>query len=610
MPMAQFSKWLPMTDNSGDGIDVPTASQAETTPHSGFDGFVWRLLFSAIILLAICNRHLAYEADELGKTAEVIALTRDGYWRNYSAAPDYYRKDVFSAFFFAASGFHSLTGLEPIESLNLFSVLCGAVFFSVLPGVLERVFGLSPWMSWLALVNAPILIIVFCYGNEVALALVATALAALALACGPAVGAMAAGILFAIAVFSRSDYLLLGFALGLLTIRREDGAIVWKNTLLRALLFYVTSLAAALAYLALVLHHLPRAPFEPIFNFKLMLGFLAYSPNPVIAALSIVGLVMCAVQRRWNFLLLLTALPQSIAYLPMLYSPKYLAPGFVVAVIFAVVAMQWIWTRSRLALIALLAVPWLVAITPFGVFGPSKSVLWYLPTDQGPVPTGGYLAFYAKLREGFYQRRYLDELREIGEARLLMDKSRGKADLVGVFNIQTLRLWSVEDHRTDTAPEVIPFWDPFLERDQPGWRKYMIRTSYLTDRKLTADGRQRVHDCFESGRVVSRTGNADPFPNVIEIGTNVPPAADSGLGRRILFFNEYWHGNQGVRRDQFFREWGAVSWIPRGRFDRQEARYPKPLYKDDAWVCFDEPVENAIYYSLRMPLVYTGFRSG
>jgi hypothetical protein len=570
-----------------------------------------QLVLSAFFLLLICNRHYVYEEDELAKAAQVITLATDAHWLHFAEVTDYYSKDTFSAYYLLATACYKLTPLGAIETLNLLSVLLGAIFFAALPVFVRRVFGLPSWLTWIALLSSPILVLTFCYGNEAALALTASTLAALALSFKTRSGAVAAALCYGVAVYSRSDYLLLGPALGLLTIVRTGRAVAWPPTLRQALYFYLTALVFGLGYLGLVLHHVPE-PGLLVYhtNPKLLAAFLLYSPNPVTVAFALLGFGICLIRQRRKFLLLLVVLLQSIPYATMLSSPKYILPTFVVTIIFAVVGMQILMQRSRLALVILLVLPWIVAVTPFGLFGPARAAFWYVPTDDGPLPTGGYLAFYPKVKQGFYQERYFAEYQEMAKAMTELERNPEHSDLVGFFNIQTLRLWAVEHQRWEIPPNRMRFWDSHLDREEPDRTRLMLKTSYL----------YRLHDIprtfakldvyFKNGslRSIAPGVDADPFPDVIQFGPPVPPGSDSELGQRILFCSQYYGGNQPVRRNSFIPDLSSLSWLPRTQFAGRESQLPKPLYGDSQWVCFSEPVEHALFYSLRYPKKYSGFK--
>jgi len=192
--------------------------------------------------LSICNIHAFYEEDELAKASQVSYLAHEGDVLQFHNAQDFYRKDLFSAYYLAATAFQRLTSLDSRATLNLLSVLCGALFLGVMPPFLRRVFDMPEWLSWIAFINTPILMITFTYGNEAAFAVAMIASAAFALTFGQVPGTVPAGILYAVAAFSRTDYLLIGPALALLTIVRGANGIDWKKTLARLLLLMLVSL--------------------------------------------------------------------------------------------------------------------------------------------------------------------------------------------------------------------------------------------------------------------------------------------------------------------------------------------------------------------------------
>jgi hypothetical protein len=284
----------------------------------------------------------------------------------------------------------------------------------------------------------------------------------------------------------------------------------------------------------------------------------------------------------------------------------------VVVAVFSAVGMQMILRHTPMLLPVVVLAPWFVAVTPFGVFGPARSVFWYVPSDDGPVPTGGYLAFYSKVHQGFYQRRYDQEHEQIVKAMPILAREPQGADLIGYLNHQSFRLWAVENQRWDWSfgKMPFPFWDPDLIDDEAHRAKFMIKTSYLYPFKQIPAARASIDHFYQEGRVKapSVAGPQDPFPDLIQIGRFVPPGSDTNLARRILFINDYDGGNQSLRRDSFLRDFKGVSWITHADFLNRGTQLPKPVYVDDEWVCFSEPVAGAIYYSLRFPPAYSRLR--
>jgi hypothetical protein len=560
---------------------------------------------AALLLLMVCDWHSIYEEDQLAKTAQIISLDADSNWKHLSTTMDYYSKDLFSAYYLAALAFYKLSHLPALEALNCFSILCGVIFFAVTPWCVRRAFQLSQWLAWCVLVSAPLLVITFNYGNEAAFAIMMAGLAAFALTFNHPCARIIAAVFYVGAAYSRSDYLFLGPALAFITLVRKDGKVDWRESFRRALPFIIAAAVLGVAYLMLVLRHWPeRFDYRPKKSLALTLAFFGYSPNLVAAAFALVGFISCLVRRRFEYLLLSLVFVQYLPYVTHLASPKYILPSVVAMLIFAIVGMMPVLKRAPRVLVILLALPWVVAVSPYGSFGPGHSAYWYVPTDDGPLPIGGLVGFYPKVKHGFYQRRYDQELEQIAQAMPLIDGGRN-GDLVGWFNVGTMRLWAARNQRWDIPATNMPFWANQLEAEGTHGPQVLLKTSYLYVMKQGPALQIQLSACYNEGRVkVVSSDGTDPFPDVIQCGQLVAKDTDRELGARIQFLNSFFHQNHVLRCGSFVREFSGVSWISRARYEKEGPSSAKPLYMDSAWACLSEDVPDAIYYCMRFPPVY------
>lgn len=567
-------------------------------------------LLSVAVMLLVSNWHRIYEEDQMAKVAQIISINAHSDWLRLPTATDYYSKDLFSAYYLAAAAFYKATGLPALEALNVLGLVCGVIFFSIMPAFLRRTFNLPPWLSWIALVSAPILLQTFSYGNETAFAIALIAVAAFVLTFDSAAARMAGAFCYVAAAYSRSDYLFLWPALSFLTMSRVEGKIDRRKSIRNVVFFGGACAVFGVAYLALILRKWPHPEtiyFQP--SLKLFVAYFAYAPNLVNLLFAAAGLIICVIRRNLRPLLLLAVFVQCLPYLTRLTSPKYVAPSVVVIVIFAVMGMLPLLKRAPWLLAAALALPWLFSLSPYGVFGPVRSAYWYVPTDHGPLPAGGFLGFYARQKAGFYQRRYDQEMEQVAEVMPRFDSNAPPAYVVGYFNIQTVRLWAAWHQRWDIPPEHMPFWAADLGEAGDPRDKYMIKMSYLYGYKQSPKLQEQLTSACNRGRLrAAAGGDDDPFPDVIQCGDRVPEGTDRELGRRILFLNSHYQGNQVTRQDEFVKDFGAVSWMPRAQFETGEYRSHEPLYSDRKWVCLGENVPGAVYYSMRFPPAYTGAR--
>lgn len=568
------------------------------------------ILLSVAVMLLVSNWHTIYEEDQMAKVAQIISINTHSDWLRLPAATDYYSKDLFSAYYLVAAAFYKVTGLPALEALNVLGLVCGVIFFSIMPAFLRRTFNLPPWLAWVALVSAPILLQTFSYGNETAFAIAMTAVAAFVLTFDSAAARIAGAVCYVTAAYSRSDYLFLWPALSFLTLVRVDGRIDRRKSIRNVVFFGGACAVLGIAYMALFLRKWPHPEtvyFQP--SLKLFVAYFAYAPNLVNVLFAVVGLAICIVRRNLRPLLLLAVFVQCLPYLTRLTSPKYVVPSVVVIVIFAVMGMLPLLKRAPWLVAVALALPWLFSLSPYGVFGPVRSAYWYVPTDHGPLPAGGFLGFYARQKAGFYQRRYDQEMEQVAEVMPRLLSNAPSAYVVGYFNIQTVRIWAAWHDRWDIPPEHMPFWAADFGEAGDQRDNYLIKMSYLYAYKQSSKLREQLASACNSGRLRPiAEGNDDPFPGVIQCGDRVPEGTDRELGARILFLNSHYQGNQVMRQDKFIRDFDAVSWLPRTQFEAGEYRSRVPLYSDSRWVCLGENVPEAVYYSMRFPPAYTGAR--
>ncbi len=570
------------------------------------------LLIQAVLtsglLLLICNWHAVYEEDLMAKAAEITYLKDQSHWRHYASSVDYYSRDLFSSYYLAATAFYAVTGLPALESLNLFSVLCGVFTFSLIPFLLRKVYSLPQWLSWLVLVHCPILVITFTYGNEAAFGLAMTSFSVFALTFRFKGAVIVAAFFYVLSAYARPDFLFLWPALSLLLMtRNEQGRLDLRGSIHRILPFAAASAVFGITYLLVFIRKWPTPDYMVTqTTLKVAAAFVVYSLNPFNFLLFAAGLATCLWRRRYNYLCLLLVFVQFVPYLRRFNSPKYILASVVVMAVFAMAALLPFWKspRFRVFVPLVLILPWFISISPFGIFGPSRAPYWYVPTDDGPLPTGGLQGFYSKVKSGFYQDRYVEEMLQFDKAFQLVEKNPG-AKIFGYFNQQTIRLWSARRLRWDIPPQSFPFWAADDEHPEDIHPRYSLRVSYLYPVKFPSQFNARLEIYCREGRVRNvDSKNNEPLPQVIEFGSSVPMGNDPSLGARILFFNEYYQGNQVLGRDSLLKDFSGLAWIP-----RSGTTASKPLYQDESWTCLDQEQPSALYYSARFPIAYSKYRT-
>lgn len=565
-----------------------------------------RWVLALALLLSIARLDSYYEQDEMAKAAQVMALARENSLLRLHDLPDYYRRDMFSSFYLVATLFYKITGLSAVQAINLLSVLCGACFLALAPGLFARVIGASEWLIFAVLVSVPGLMVTFCYGNEVPVALLSILLAACVLRWNSRVFCVVAAAFFCIATYARTDYVFLFPALALLALVYERGKLQVRPSLIRVGVLSSAAFVFGVLFFFFVIKKVPDPEFwEHRSDLRLVGAFVVYGMGALNFACALLGFALCLAARRWKLLLAGVLLLQTAPYLNHMTSPKYILPSLVAGTVFSVVGFQWIARRSRVLCGLLLLSPWLVAASPFGIFVSPKSALWYLPSDAGPLPTGGFLWFYARVKSGFHQRRYDMEIEQIDKAMPVVDSAPQGADIVGTFQPGSLRIWSTQHGRWEIPPKFARFLDNDLLPASMSHRKLVIKSTFLYEFKNLAPVKAALASFYAQNRVAKVTHEDDPFPDVIEVGPLVPADHDVDLTRRICFVNQRSGGEQWLRRDTFIPEYGGLAWLRADQFRRNPVSYPLPVYNDAEWVCFAQNVPGAIFYSLRFPPAYS-----
>ncbi len=563
-----------------------------------------RFLVSLGLLAAICNFHAFYEQDQMAKVAQVTAMLAQPEVP-FHLLQDYYRKDLFSFFYLLGSLFCSVTGLSPMVGLNVLAVLCGATFLTVFPMLVRRLFGASEWISWLAVLLTPAVVVNSAYANETILALTCATLAALCLTYEQRPLILLGSLFYTFSAYARADYLFLGPLLAACTFYPRFS---WEKTKKRLVWFLGASLVLGLAYFLVFIRKKPDSHLIFFGNYTLFASFVLFGigiPNLIFAG---VGLARAIRERRAALLTLGLVGFHLAPYFCRSTSPKYILPTILVVVIFAILGMAFCFRRYPVPSAVLIAFFCFFSVTPFGFFGPARAAYWYLPTDAGPIPTGGYLPFYAKVASGFFHTRYHHELREAQLIGDLYHQAPENSIILGWFNQQAFFGWITAHRKFDVDP--FKFFLGTMEPPAQGMnaqtRGLAIRSTYLYPRRRDD---ATLAEALRTGKVrTAAATEVNPFPEVILANPLSTEPGEPDLARRILFLREYYAGEHAVPRKEFVAPFKGTSWIPRSRYETERDRLPAPIYEDSEWVAFDQPVDNAIYYSLRFPIAYSRHR--
>jgi hypothetical protein len=538
-----------------------------------------------------------YEQDQMSKAAKIIALAKAHNFINLAEGEDFYRDALFSFYYLTHALLHTLLQSDVFLEMNIAAAVAGALFFALTATLFHRVHRIPYWLTALLAVNTPMFMNVFCYGNEAAFALMAFAAVTLLLS-EPSIGrCVMAGVIYALGLHCRPDFIFLGPFLCAWTYFQNEHGIIRERITQCALFFVVTGLTGGIYWLIFV-HRLPGGlTFNLSFRWSIFVAYLVYPFGLILEPIAFIGFIRLLYTRCWRNLLLLGLICAPLAYYArMLSSPKYVAmlmlPVWALA---GTMLLRWRWSLRACAAAASLAL-WICSVSPFGVFLGTRGAAWILPTDDGWIPTGSYASFYQRVHSGFLQDRYVHEMHEVS---LLLEPLQRNPDpfILGFFDLQA------EIYERARNPEFDKAWSKVLwqEKIQTNRTCLMIRTAYLRQNIFDAANQKTLRDWLAAGKLRALASTpGDPFPEVIEIGESIPAGQETELGQRIIFILDWSQHTAFNKRALFVPEWVATRWLP-----VKEAKLPwPPAYRDTAFLGFTNDIGEGVIYSGHMPPVY------
>jgi hypothetical protein len=499
--------------------------------------------------------------------------------------------------------------------MNISSVAMGVLAGVSIAFAFYRAFRIAPYWTALTFVAMPLFVINFSYGNEVAWSMAFFFLSLALLTIDRRGWHSAAGVAIAASLFCRADVVLLApywLAWAFLFAHTAADEPWFKRILPPTIAFIVT----ALALFVLLVRQLPLSvvSFTWAFNPKLIVAYLSYPFNFSVVALGAIGWLLLLRYHRayaWAHLLLLFPF---LFYVRNLSSPKYiicflLLYGLPTAFLLARASKPW----RALALTAM-AVWFFVAVSIYGVFGPKSASLWYLPTVDGACPIGGYLDFYARARSGGYQFKQVSHINEM-------------LDFVDFAKSATSRYWIAGPWPNNTFPLVkargelgTPEQQSRIEAiinepgsrgpDQPndGAKPLMFRSGYTDLGSIDEDLAAKIRSWLSKGQVRAQGPRAaGPLPTLIEVGDQIPEGADTTLGKRLLFVIDYYSGHMIFEQPTFHAPYRATSWLPASSTSAPTGI--EPIYRDEQFVAYDQPVDGAKNYGYVWPAPYFQMKS-
>ena len=528
-------------------------------------------LIAAAALLASSSLKMPWEQDQPAKAAQIHALIAHGF--QLSESPDFYRKNQFALYYYIASFFKKTSGLPDYIAMNILAIISGGIFFAIAVTIAKNFLKSPPLLALAVFLSCPTIFISFTYGNEAGIALMFLALSLFFTlsAKRTLIRPMLSGIALLAAALNRLDYAAFIPILPLFFLLSKDRPFIQrdKTRILQATLQFCTASVGFILFYTLIVRDFPQGSrFEYSFSLKQAGAYLVYGLGLFLIIPAFLG-VWEQFRRNWIVSLLLLAIAaHAIVYLQMFSSPKYVLPLFFVACLFASIGFTHIWKLTKLGAAALLITPWLVSITPFGLKSGASGALYFIPTDDGPLPSGSYFSFYGFCSNGFFQQRYIDEENQIRKALAIMP-SLANPTIVGFFNQQTPMLIGARQGDFKFAQKFWPNPD-----SPPGVNDtaIMIKTSYLNPRKMSSKVRDWFNSSLKNGSIIPAFQEDNPFPDVILVSNT--QFSDKDLAKRIQFLFDLGGNEQWLERKTLIENFNGTSWkkidskwIPLGQSD-------------------------------------------
>jgi hypothetical protein len=520
--------------------------------------------WAAIFIFWASNLQMPWEQDQPAKAAQLHALIAHGY--EIAETPDLYRKNQFALYYYLAAAFKQFSGLQDYVAMNVLAALSGGIFIGAFTALANKVFAIPPFLALAVAISSPAIFVSFTYGNEAGFALMFLTLSLLLVlsAKRSLVIPVLSGIASTAAALCRLDYAFFIpiVPLFFLITKEAVAVLLEKRRLLQASVHLIAAIFGVVLFYALVIKELPiGGAFEYNFSIKQAGAYLIYGLGLFLVVPLFLGLWK-QFQRNWLFSLLWIVLAaHALAYVQMFSSPKYALPLFFVGILFASSGLFQIWKRTKFAAVSILVIPWFVSVTPFGIKPGQAGAFYFIPTDDGPMPSGAFFSFYNLCRKGFFQQRYVDEEKQIQKAIALMP-SLGDPKIVGFFNQQTPMLIGARQGNFKLAAN---FWPNPNHPPDESEAAIMIKTSYLHPRRMSPEVKKWFLHALESGSVQPVSLEANPFPDVILVSKNPENINfDKNLATRIGILFAIGGNEQWLERDFLVKEFKGTSWAKIG----------------------------------------------
>jgi hypothetical protein len=486
--------------------------------------------------------------------------------------------------------------------MNMVSVITGMFFMGAMAYALRKTFSVPYWVTWLLFFSTPMFVLTFTFSNEMAVAMCFLALGLASSLSSWRFGNVLSGIFCGLALWAYLPVLLLG-PMFLCWVYSYPANSPQKERIFRVLKISSVFVVTAAVFWCVFIRIVPQvSPLLYSASLQYRAAVLLYASCPSVLLISVLTVLGYFTRRLRNALfLILACLP--MLFLPGIFTHKHLFISSLAIVVPAAIAVA----RSRLwlrcVLLGSIGMWCLFSVSPFGVYGPVRGADIFVPTSDGPAPTGAYLGFYYNAKRGIYQEKYADEIYCVERGMDALVASGFRARMLGNFNRHFALPYFYELGRPDWIDR------EGKQRLQTGplmpvpedVKMFVIRSSYLRSNYLSAEMNNQMDAWLNAGKVrIVDIGDSDVFPAVIEVGDAIPENTEGILGKRILFARAHdeYQGMFQTRLDS--AAFKPLFWVAS---DQTKDITASPVYSDAHFSAYTAPVPGASLWRLERPAV-------
>jgi type IV secretory pathway VirB2 component (pilin) len=598
------------------------------------------LLVTAAVLGYAVNLSSPYQMDQGSKAAKIVYMVQHNTFFQPLAGPDFYRVKYFSLYYILSAISYAFTGGSIFGSMNVTAAIAGIIFFFSIFVALKRVYQIRYFDSCVVFLSMPVLVTTFTYGNEIAFAMAFFGASLVVLVSPWRWRYILGGGLYALSLFCRPDSVFLapfvagwtylygaqarcmwpGATKAVNSVNSDDRAVASnrlnspksasttdprpRERLQATATTALSCCVVAVAYWAVFIRTagIGETAFEWGTNLKLLAAFLTYPFCPSVVILGVVSLCILPFNRRKDVLLYLLLLVPLAYYIRMLSSPNLVIGLSLFFGVPALIALSRV-TKPllRWAITASILFWWVVSVSPYGISGPTAGSYWFIPSAHGSLPTGAYLGFYAKARQGFYQEMYDGEIASCDRLADYLIHTKAGVFVFGRFNYHFLSLSLVERGQFERVRAAVKLDTVDLSKNTDDRPVVMVQRGYLCVDRMTQSSRQQLTQWLQAGQIKALDDFAGPFPELIEVGQSVAAGTNLELGGRILFMQNQFGGHGAAPSKYFLDAFKPICWLPKKQAAEMDLI---AIYADSQFCALTSPIPGGKIWRLYLPSPY------